>query len=691
MFRFLIPPVTFLLLKNYTITSTDAFFFKYFSALTAEDASQRDALVASAIFILVTLAAAIFVDMQVVYKMFCSNYHIGNDMLSSKKDMFVLINWVCSIVVLFTLPYLFSHSASSLSSEECVMAEASGNATDGSSICAEKDNSFGVLLGFTSVSYLVGYFGLLLAMKDQDRRSRQLDHIGAWKQYVPPLFYMVITALLSKQSIYSVQLPVIASSTLFAFYVLNLLWVKSADYGNSKDASSVEGNPAPQCDSSGGHSAPTGLEHYKLYAAPSGSEAKHWMRQLGYDLVCYILPLTALPLVMPSLQLPCSIFCVVVLTLGRTIYEVAAKAIFLQDSPMERPDDALKRQKTYPKGAEFPKGWFRVMNSDQLPKLGVKYIQAMGKDLAVFRGEDGIARCLDAYCIHLGSNMAIGGKVKDNCLQCPFHLWTFDGSGKCTHIPYSPKVPALAKTKAYHVAEWYGIISVWFTHETDEDKSSPEYYPPNLKGIDDGNMVLRGKTELKVNMHLQEFAENSTDFAHFGPLHGVMGFPFTGIDLPMNVVTINHIPDWKEGTGDEAHMAWFLNKADLNIFGKHSPDTGAMAVISFVGPGGLVFFSFDTPLGSLILMQTNTPIEAMRLEVAFRWFADATMPRNLVWYIVGNWIAQYQNDIFIWENKKFLKSPFLVKGDGPMNKQRRWFKQFYPAQPAADAKGSMEW
>ena len=53
------------------------------------------------------------------------------------------------------------------------------------------------------------------------------------------------------------------------------------------------------------------------------------------------------------------------------------------------------------------------------------------------------------------------------------------------------------------------------------------------------------------------------------------------------------------------------------------------------------------------------------------------MPRFLVWYIVGNWIAQYQNDIMIWENKKFLRNPTLVKGDGPMNKQRRWYKQFY--------------
>lgn len=157
-----------------------------------------------------------------------------------------------------------------------------------------------------------------------------------------------------------------------------------------------------------------------------------------------------------------------------------------------------------------------------------------------------------------------------------------------------------------------------------------------------------------------------------------MCFPFTLAELPAKMITINHIPDWKDGQGDEAHRAWFFDKADLNIFGKHYPETGAEAVIHFIGPGGLVFFTFDTPLGDLILFQTKTPIEdGMKMDAAFIWYADATMPRFLVWYIVGNWIAQYQNDIMIWENKKFVKNPVLVKGDGPMNKQRRWFKQFY--------------
>ena len=111
-----------------------------------------------------------------LYKMFCSNYHIGNDMVSSKKDMFVLINWLCSIVVLFTLPYLFSKH---LNGGTCTATEVNGNGTNGmEAVCEEKVNSFGTLLGFSSVSYLVGYFGILLAMKDRDKRGLHVPDTG---------------------------------------------------------------------------------------------------------------------------------------------------------------------------------------------------------------------------------------------------------------------------------------------------------------------------------------------------------------------------------------------------------------------------------------------------------------------------------------------------------------------------------
>ena len=214
------------------------------------------------------------------------------------------------------------------------------------------------------------------------------------------------------------------------------------------------------------------------------------------------------------------------------------------------------------------------------------------------------------------------------------------------------------------------MILLWL-HSKDEP---PSYHPPNIEKIDNGEMVPRGERHTAVNMHIVEFAENSCDFQHFDPLHGRMSFPFTTKEIPG--ITVNHRPGWKEGKEDQKHLCWFLDDADLNFFGKHYPETAAQAVITFVGPAGLVFFTFDTPIGSIVLFQTHTPVGELRLNVSFQWFASASMPRPLVWYIVGNWIGQWQNDIDVWENKVFMQRPVLVRGDGPMMKQRRWWRQF---------------
>lgn len=60
--------------------------------------------------------------------------------------------------------------------------------------------------------------------------------------------------------------------------------------------------------------------------------------------------------------------------------------------------------------------------------------------MAVFRGHDGKAYVVDAYCPHLGANLAVGGRVFGNCIECPFHGWQFQGdNGVCVKIPYAEK------------------------------------------------------------------------------------------------------------------------------------------------------------------------------------------------------------------------------------------------------------
>lgn len=58
-----------------------------------------------------------------------------------------------------------------------------------------------------------------------------------------------------------------------------------------------------------------------------------------------------------------------------------------------------------------------------------------GQNLCVYRGEDGVVRCVDAYCPHLGANLAIGGSVCGNCIECPFHKWKFGEDGACVSVP----------------------------------------------------------------------------------------------------------------------------------------------------------------------------------------------------------------------------------------------------------------
>lgn len=90
----------------------------------------------------------------------------------------------------------------------------------------------------------------------------------------------------------------------------------------------------------------------------------------------------------------------------------------------------------------YPNGWFRILASQDLKDKEVKYINAHGESLAVFRGEDKIVYALDAYCPHLGANLGVEGQViNSRCIQCPFHGWSFDGkTGNCvTGKDFKPK------------------------------------------------------------------------------------------------------------------------------------------------------------------------------------------------------------------------------------------------------------
>eukprot|EP00854_Cymbomonas_tetramitiformis_P005512 gene5512-6678_t len=318
---------------------------------------------------------------------------------------------------------------------------------------------------------------------------------------------------------------------------------------------------------------------------------------------------------------------------------------------------AEERGKTYPQ--PYPNGWYSLIESHTVKRGCVVEVRAVGKVFAIFRGESGKLNVIDAYCPHLGANLAIGGKVKGECLSCPFHDWCIDGTGHVSHVPYSDNPPKLSNIKQYTYKEYYGmknancpqnaILSVcmafspyvnvrhpssvrWLTwcfrgsrggvFDTNSEGGPPAYELPDFEEID--KAVYRGSHYPRdLRMHIQEFAENSADLRHFNCIHSSFTLPWTDIQVPG--IKVNFEASW-EKNAEHKHICHLYTDEWTTLFGYQVMGKGCVtAKVWFLGPAGM-----------------------------------------------------WQNDIFIWENK-ILLNPLLVKGDGPIMALRRWYKQFYPA------------
>lgn len=61
------------------------------------------------------------------------------------------------------------------------------------------------------------------------------------------------------------------------------------------------------------------------------------------------------------------------------------------------------------------------------------------------------------------------------------------------------------------------------------------------------------------------------------------------------------------------------------------------------------------------------------------------MPACIAKIIFKGFVAQFERDVPIWDNKVLLRKPHLAKNDGPISRFRGWFKQFYPSAEEVEA------
>lgn len=302
---------------------------------------------------------------------------------------------------------------------------------------------------------------------------------------------------------------------------------------------------------------------------------------------------------------------------------------------------------------QYKIGWYQVAFSDDIPRGGVRTLRFFGREFVAFRSRGGALTVVDPQCPHLGAHLGHGSKVVGGQLECRFHGWRFDGSGRCRHIPYSDGVPRKAKLRIWRTVE--RNTGVYLYYDPAERHAEPAFAVPDFDRSRARRWMppLRGHTTGRLQPY--DLLENGVDMGHFVHIHGFR-------ELPAARVTIE---------GPVFHTAF---ESRVGFAGR----TVEVEVDASLHGPGIVTQWIDTGI-RLASFLNATPLDGQNSAVFVTNFVDAdSLPRGMRRVLARFFQVQYmfnlRRDVQIFSRRRNPRHPVLCAGDGPIIKYRQWFR-----------------
>jgi phenylpropionate dioxygenase-like ring-hydroxylating dioxygenase large terminal subunit len=162
----------------------------------------------------------------------------------------------------------------------------------------------------------------------------------------------------------------------------------------------------------------------------------------------------------------------------------------------------------------IPNLWYVVMDSSQVRDKPVG-VTRMGEKLVFWRDGTGRVSCFHDKCVHRGVQLS-KGKVIHGHLQCPFHGFEYELSGRVVRIPANGRNAPVHErfvVHSYPTYEAHDLIWIWWGENPPTDLKPPRFFD------DIGEDFSYAKTCDHWQAHYSRVIENQLDVAHLPFVH----------------------------------------------------------------------------------------------------------------------------------------------------------------------------
>lgn len=145
--------------------------------------------------------------------------------------------------------------------------------------------------------------------------------------------------------------------------------------------------------------------------------------------------------------------------------------------------------------------------------------KCMDEPIVLFRDTDGQVAALYDRCPHRAVPLS-QGRVVNHAIECAYHGFQFDRTGRCVLIPTEQRIPRSVATRSYPVVEQMQFVWIWMGDPAKADPALvPSYAQLGCGDQDQGSWRFEPYFMMEIKANYSLLFENLLDTSHISFLH----------------------------------------------------------------------------------------------------------------------------------------------------------------------------